>query len=158
MNNGKQIICNWSTILFSLSLAFFFFLLKWLENHFMLFNLSSETYITFITVIFTALGIWLALMLAKPGVERIVMKRKVSVCSGENFDLNSSSILQPELSKREAEILNLIALEHSFHAVASKFFVSVSTNKIHNQHLFEKLVVKGRMQAVGKAKKLNLTP
>jgi NarL family two-component system response regulator LiaR len=54
------------------------------------------------------------------------------------------------------EILGLLAQGHSNQEIAAKLFVSLSTVKTHNQNLFEKLDVKRRIQAVEKARKLNL--
>ena len=45
-----------------------------------------------------------------------------------------------------------------YQEIAEKLFVSLSTVKTHNQNLFEKLDVKRRIQAVEKAKRLNLIP
>lgn len=145
-----------SIILYGISLAFLLFLLKWLELRFIIFDHSFEIYIGFIAIIFTALGIWLALKLSKPKVETVVVEKEVYVTRNENFVLNTSLIAQLEISKRELEILNLMAQGYSNEEIASKIFVSISTVKTHNQNLFEKLDVKRRTQAVEKAKRLSL--
>ena len=149
---------NKATIVYSISLAILLFLLKWLELRFIIFQHSFEIYIGFIAVIFTALGIWLALKLSKPKVETVVVEKEVYVNSNEKFVLNTALISQLELSKRELEILGLLALGHSNQEIAGKLFVSLSTVKTHIQNLFEKLDVKRRIQAVEKAKRLNLIP
>ncbi|HQW00498.1 MAG TPA: LuxR C-terminal-related transcriptional regulator, partial [Bacteroidia bacterium] len=74
------------------------------------------------------------------------------------FVPNASLVSQLELSKRELEVLSLLAQGHSNQEIAEKLFVSLSTVKTHNQNLFEKLDVKRRIQAVEKAKRLNLIP
>jgi len=145
-----------ATIVYSISLAFLLFLLKWLELRFIIFDHSFEIYIGLIAVIFTALGIWLALKLSKPKIETLVVEKEVYVTRNENFILNTSLITQLEISKRELEILNLMAQGHSNQEIAAKLFVSLSTVKTHIQNLFEKLEVKRRTQAVEKAKRLNL--
>ena len=63
-------------ILYGISLAFLVFLLKWLELRFMVIHQSFEIYIGSIAVIFTALGIWLALNLSKPKIEKLEVKRR----------------------------------------------------------------------------------
>ena len=73
-----------------------------------------------------------------------------------DFILNTSLASQLELSKRQLEILSLLAQGHSNQEIASQLLVSLSTVKSHIQNLFEKLEVKRRMQAVEKAKRLNL--
>lgn len=134
------------------------FLLKWLELRFIIFDHSFEIYIGFIAVLFTGLGIWLALKLSKPKIETVVVEKEVYVTRNENFVLDTSLVSQLELSKRELEILNLLAQGHSNQEIAAKLFVSLSTVKTHIQNLFEKLDVKRRIQAVEKGKRLNLIP
>src|SRR5258705_2291469 len=164
-DNKNLLLKNKATIVYSISLAFLLFLLKWLELRFIIFDHSFEIYIGFIAVIFTALGIWLALKLfrrdafaTKPRIETVVVEKEVYVNRNENFVLDTSLVSQLELSKRELEILSLLSQGHSNQEIAAKLFVSVSTVKTHNQNLFEKLDVKRRIQAVEKAKRLNLIP
>ena len=149
---------NKATIVYSICLAFLLFLLKWLELRFIIFDHSFEIYIGFIAVIFTALGIWLASKLSKPKIETIVIEKEVYVNRNEDFVLDTSLVSQLELSKRELEILGLLAQGHSNQEIAARLFVSLSTVKTHIQNLFEKLDVKRRIQAVEKAKRLNLIP
>jgi two-component system, NarL family, response regulator LiaR len=157
-DNKNLLLRHKATIVYSISLAFLLFLLKWLELRFIIFDHSFEIYIGFIAVIFTALGIWLALKLSKPKIETVVVEKEVYVNRNENFVLDTSLVSQLELSKRELEILSLLAQGHSNQEIASKLFISLSTVKTHIQNLFEKLDVKRRIQAVEKAKRLNLIP
>ncbi|HEX2627543.1 MAG TPA: LuxR C-terminal-related transcriptional regulator [Chitinophagaceae bacterium] len=147
-----------STIIYSISLALLLFLLKWLELRFIVFRHSFEVYIGFIAVIFTALGIWLAVKLSKPMVQTVVVEKQVYIEKSQSFVLNTSLIAELELSKRELEILRLMAQGHSNQEIASTIFVSLSTVKTHIQNLFEKLDVSRRTQAIEKAKRLSLIP
>ena len=147
---------NKSTIIYSISLAFLLFILKWLELRFIIFDHSFEIYIGFIALIFTALGIWLALKLSKP--KTVVVEKEVYVNRNESFVLNAKLVSQLELSKRELEILNLLAEGNSNQEIATKLFVSLSTVKTHLQNIFEKLEVKRRTQAIEKAKRLQIIP
>ena len=172
--NKNLLLRNKATIVYSISLAFLLFLLKWLELRFIIFDHSFEIYIGFIAIIFTALGIWLALKLSKPKpdsyrAETIVVEKEVYVTRNESlppeapgrqagFVLNTSLISRLELRKRELEVLSLLAQGYSNQEIATKLFVSLSTVKTHIQNLFEKLDVKRRIQAVEKAKRLNLIP
>ena len=159
MSNHKNFFQrNKATIIYSISLAFLLFLLKWLELRFIIFDHSFEIYIGFIAIIFTSLGIWLALKLSKPKIEKVMVEKEVYVARNENFVLDTSLVSQLELSKRELEILGLLAQGHSNQEIAAKLFVSLSTVKTHIQNLFEKLDVKRRIQAVEKARSLNLIP
>ena len=157
-DNKNFLLRNKATIIYSISLAFLLFLLKWLELRFIIFSHSFEVYIGFIAIIFTGLGIWLALKLSKPKIKTVVVEKKVYIQKNENFVLDTSLVAQLELSKREFEVLNLLAQGNSNQEIAAKLFVSVSTVKTHIQHLFEKLDVKRRTQAVVKAKRLSLIP
>jgi two-component system, NarL family, response regulator LiaR len=157
-DSKKFLLRNKAIIIYGISLALLLFLLKWLELRFIIFSHSFEVYIGFIAIIFTALGIWLAVKLSKPKIETVVVEKEVYVTKNENFVLDTSLVAQLELSKRELEILNLLAQGHSNQEIASKLFVSVSTVKTHIQNLFEKLDVKRRIQAIEKARSLNLIP
>ncbi len=163
--NKNFLLRNKATILYSVSLALLLFFLKWLELRFIIFHHSFEIYIGFIALIFTALGIWLALKLSKPIIETVVVEKEVYIDSNGNqhgrradFVADTSLISQLELSKRELEILGLLALGHSNQEIASTLFISVSTVKTHLQNLFAKLDVKRRIQAVETARRLNLIP
>jgi DNA-binding CsgD family transcriptional regulator len=147
-----------ATIIYSISLAALLFLLKWLELRFIIFDHAYEIYIGFIAVIFTGLGIWLALKLSKPRIEKVVVEKEIYFSRNENFILDTALVSQLELSKRELEILGLLAQGHSNQEIASKLFISLSTVKTHIQNLFEKLEVKRRIQAIEKAKRLSLIP
>jgi DNA-binding CsgD family transcriptional regulator len=164
-DNKNFLLRNKAAIVYGISLAFLLFLLKWLEVRFIIFDHSFEIYIGFIAVVFTALGIWLALKLfrqdafgTKPTIETVVVEKEVYVSRNDNFVPDKALVSQLELSKRELEILNLLAQGYSNQEIASKLFVSLSTVKTHNQNLFEKLDVKRRIQAVEKAKRLNIIP
>src|SRR3954470_3486682 len=108
-DNKNLLLRNKSTIVYSISLAFLLFLLKWLELRFIIFDHSFEIYIGFIAVIFTALGIWLALKLSKPKIQTVVVEKEVHITRSENFVPDESLVSRLELSKRELEILGLLA-------------------------------------------------
>ena len=133
-------------------------LLKWLELRFIIFDHSLEIYIGAIAVIFTSLGIWLALKLSKPKIKTVVVEKEVYINKSENFVLNESMVTELELSKRELEVLSLMAEGCSNQEIADRLFVSLSTVKTHNQNLFEKLDVKRRTQAIEMGKRLSLIP
>ncbi|MBF04741.1 MAG: helix-turn-helix transcriptional regulator [Flavobacterium sp.] len=148
---------NYKTaILYGISLFVLLFFLKWLELRYILFDHSLEIYIGSIAVLFTALGIWLALKLSKP--KTIIVEKEVFIPKRKDFIMNQALIEQLELSKRELEILHLMAQGNSNQEIANSIFVSLSTVKTHNQNIFEKLEVKRRTQAVEKAKRLQIIP
>ncbi len=145
------------TILYGVSLALVLFLLKWLEFRFIIIDHALEIYIGAIAVIFTALGIWLALKLSKPKVQTVVVEKEV-YRTRTDFILNEKELELLGLSKRELEVLQLMSEGLSNQEIAGRLFVSLSTVKTHSVNLFEKLDVKRRTQAIEKAKRLSLIP
>jgi ATP/maltotriose-dependent transcriptional regulator MalT len=53
----------------------------------------------------------------------------------------------PRLSKRESEVLALVAIGLSNAAIAKRLYISEATVKVHMRHIFEKLDVQSRTQA-----------
>jgi len=115
-----------------------------------------ETYGGFVAVIFTALGIWLALKLRKPKVETVIIEKQVYIENQTGFVLNDKEVKRLNLSKRELEVLQLMAQGLSNQEIAEKLFVSLNTIKTHSAQVFEKMEVKRRTQAVDMGKKLSL--
>ncbi|MCE6987834.1 response regulator transcription factor [Dyadobacter sp. CY323] len=147
---------NRQIMLYGVSLAMLLFLLKWLELRFLVINHIVEIYTGVLALIFTGLGIWLAVKLIKPEVKTVIVEKEVRVMSDGNFSVNEAEMSRFGLSKRELEVLELIAAGLSNQDIASRLFVSLNTVKTHSSRLFEKLEVKSRTQAVEKAKRLSL--
>lgn len=144
------------TIIYGICLAFLLFLLKWLEYRFMIYDHAFEIYAGIIAVIFTSLGIWLALKLSKPKIKTVVVKKEVIIQQPNNFSINEAELKKLNLSNREYEILQFLAKGLSNEEIAQKLFLSLSTIKTHNQNLYAKLEVKSRTQAIEKAKRLQI--
>jgi LuxR family maltose regulon positive regulatory protein len=66
-----------------------------------------------------------------------------------------SSLIEP-LSKRELEILQLIAQGLSNREISERLFLALSTVKGHNQNIFGKLQVQRRTEAVARARELGM--
>jgi len=146
------------TVLYGASLAILLLLLKWLELRFVVINHTFEIYVGAVAIIFTGLGIWLALKLARPEIKTMIVEKEVFIRQENGFVLNQSELLKLGLSKRELEVLELIASGLSNQEIAERLFVSLNTIKTHSSRLFEKIDVKSRTQAAEKAKRLNLIP
>ena len=144
---------NKDIILYGISLAILLFLLKWLELRFIIINHAFEIYAGIIALLFTVLGIWIALKLTKPKIETQIIEKTVFT---DNFILNENELHKLGLSKRELDVLQLMAHGLSNQEIAEKLFVSLNTIKTHTSNLFEKLDVKRRTQAIEKAKRLSL--
>ena len=142
------------TLLYGASMAGILFLLKWLELRFVIVNHAFEIYIGTIALIFTALGIWLALKLSKPKIQ--IVEKEIYIRNTGNFVQNENEIARLGISKRELDVLELMAEGFSNDEIAARLFVSLNTIKTHGSKLFEKLDVKRRTQAVEKAKKLSI--
>ena len=149
---------NKALLAYSISLALLLFLLKWLELRFVIFDHAMEIYVGAIAVIFTALGIWLALKLTKPKIERVVVEKEIYIEKGREFVFNDGEFTRLGLSKRELEVLQLMAEGFSNAEIAARLFVSLNTIKTHASNLFFKLDASRRTQAIEKAKTLNLIP
>lgn len=147
-------------LLYGCSLAALLFFLKWIEYRFLLIDYAFEIYISLIAILFTSLGIWLALKLVKQKtetrIETVVVEKPVYLAPAKEFVLNDREKQRLGISERELEVLELMAEGLSNIEIAEKLFVSLNTIKTHSSNVFEKLDVKRRTQAVEKAKKLQL--
>jgi NarL family two-component system response regulator LiaR len=154
------LIRNKHTIIYGVSLAILLILLRWLQLRLIIFDNALELYIGAIALIFTALGIWLALKLTKPKVQIVeqIVEKIYQVENTDVFKLNEETLNALGLSKRELEVLELMATGLSNQEIAMKLFVSLNTIKTHTSKVFEKLDVQRRTQAVEKAKRLSLIP
>jgi|JI10StandDraft_1071094.scaffolds.fasta_scaffold03485_25 NarL family two-component system response regulator LiaR len=137
-------------ILYGLALAVLVSLMKYLEYQFLVRALSTEFYMGIIALGFTALGIWAGL--------KLTTKKIVTVQVGPEFVLNEAELQRLGLSKREHEVLELMAQGLTNQQIADKLFVSLNTIKTHSSNLFLKLEVSRRTQAIQRGKELRLIP
>ena len=155
----RQFLIKHKTILlYGISLALLLFLLRWLELRFIIFDHAVEIYIGAIAVIFTALGIWLALKLTKPKIERVVVEKEIYIEKGREFVFNEAEFTRLGISKRELEVLQLMAEGLSNAEIAGRLYVSLNTIKTHASNIFFKLDADRRTHAIEKAKSLCLIP
>ena len=68
-----------------------------------------------------------------------------------------AGLVEP-LSPRELEVLRLLATGTTNRAIANELVVTLDTVKRHLSHLFGKLEVANRTQAVARARELGLLP
>jgi DNA-binding CsgD family transcriptional regulator len=131
-------------------------LLKLVEYRFLVVEHSIEIYGGLVALLFAALGIWLGLKLTK-NKETIVVK-EVLIPAPQSFTLNEVRLRELGITRRELEILELIAGGLSNREIAEKLFVSENTVKTHSSRLFDKLSARRRTQAVQMGKELGLIP
>lgn len=152
----KFILRHKLVILYGTSLAILLLLLKWLEVKFIIYDHSFEIYIGAIALLFTLLGIWLAIKLTKPKVK--VVEKEVYIKTNGEFIFNQKAFDKTGLSKRELEVLELMAKGLSNQQIADTLFVSLNTVKTHCSGIFFKLDVKRRTEAVESARQMGLIP
>lgn len=131
-------------LIYGLALALLVFLLEYFEYRFYVRELSTEIFIFIIALTFTGLGLWVGKKLTSP--------KQVT----HAFVQNQKALEYLRISERELEVLELVAQGLSNKQISDKLFVSINTTKTHLSHLYEKLEVKRRTQAVEKAKSLKL--
>ena len=137
-----------TALIYGLALATLIFTMKFLEYRLMIRDLSVEFYVAIIAVFFTGLGIRAGLKLT----------RKKVIVVGPEFVLNEMELTRLGISKREHEVLELVAQGLSNQEIANKLFVSINTVKTHTSNLFLKLEARRRTDAIRKAKELRLIP
>ncbi|GAB3955227.1 response regulator transcription factor [Spirosoma harenae] len=136
-------------LLYSLSLAALVIALKLLEYRFLVQALPVEMYLGTVAILFTALGVWAGLKLTRT---------KTMIVTQSDFQFNPKTLEKAGISKREYEVLELMAKGLSNQEIADTLFVSLNTIKTHSSNLFLKLDTKRRTQTVQKAKELGLLP
>jgi ATP/maltotriose-dependent transcriptional regulator MalT len=132
------------------------FLLRLVEYRFLVVQHSIEIYGGLIALLFAALGIWLGLKLTRN--KETVVVREVLLPAPATFTLNETRLRELGITRRELEILELIARGLSNREIAEKLFVSENTVKTHSSRLFDKLSARRRTQAVQLGKEFGLIP
>jgi DNA-binding CsgD family transcriptional regulator len=121
--------------------------LKWTEYRFLVLEHSGEIYGALIAVVFAVLGLWLGMRFRRGHTDARVVPPPVP-----------AEVKRPDfgMTRRELEILELIAQGMSNQEIADKLFVSPNTVKTHASRVFEKLGAKRRTQAVQLGKEFGL--
>lgn len=118
-------------------------LLRWLEYQFALQLFSTELYIVCLSVLFTAIGIW-------------VGRRLSGAAPQQAFSRNNAVVRTLGLTAKELQVLERLAAGGSNLQIAEQLCISQSTVKTHLVHLYQKLEVSRRTQAVSKARSLSI--
>ena len=130
--------------------------LKWTEYRFLVIEHSIEIYGGLIAATFAVLGIWLGLKLT--GQQQTIVVKEVPVPAGDPFLPDEKKRENLGITRRELEILELIAQGMSTREIAEKLFVSENTVKTHSSRVFDKLGARRRTQAVQFGKQFGLLP
>lgn len=78
-----------------------------------------------------------------------------TILESNTIERANNRLIEP-LSERELEVLLLIASGESNQEIASQLYVGLSTVKKHINHIYSKLSVKSRTQAIARARELSL--
>lgn len=134
-----------SVALYGVFIAASAFALRWLEYRHSIRMFTTEAYIVLIAVLFTVLGIWVG--------NRLTPQRP-----GSGFMKNEKALNTLGISNREYDVLRLLADGLTNKEIARNLDVSPNTVKSHLAHLYDKLGVSRRTQAIHKSKALRLIP
>ena len=128
--------------------------LKWTEYRFLVIEHSTEIYGGLTAATFAVLGIWLGLKLT--GTKHRVVVKEVPVSADGPFIPDERKRENLGITRRELEILELMAQGMSNREIAEKLYVSENTVKTHSSRVFDKLGAKRRTQAVQLGKEFGL--
>ena len=132
-------------ILYGLALAGGAFVLEWLDYKHAVRAWSTELYIAIVAILFIALGMWLG-------------NRLTTRSRGPAFERNIAAIRSLGISDRECEVLDLLASGAANKVIARRLGISPNTVKTHVARLFEKLEAANRIEAIHKARALDILP
>lgn len=135
-------------LLYGGSMAVLIGVLKYTEYSFFVKDLAAEAYAGILALFFTILGGWIGWKLT----------HRKNPLPNPDFRFDESRLAPLGISKKEYEVLLLIAQGLSNREIAEKLFVSTHTIKSHSSSLFAKLDVRRRTEAIKKAKELMLIP
>ncbi len=137
--------------------------LRFVDYRFLVVEHSFAIYGGIIAAMFAGIGIWLG----RGAVRERVVTREVTVevpvasppsVTSEAFVLDQAKVAELELTRRELEVLQLMAEGLSNREMAERLFISENTVKTHCGRLFDKLGAGRRTQAVLVARRLRLIP
>ena len=131
-------------------------LLNVVEYRYLILTHSLEIYGGLIALVFAALGIWLGLTITGRPERIVIREMRVPAEAPLPFVADPLRREATGVTRRELEILELIAAGLSNKEIAARIFVSENTVKTHSSRLFEKLGARRRTQAVQLGKERGL--
>lgn len=139
-----------TVIIYGIAMAALVGLLKFFEYKYFVRDIPLEFYVGGVAVMFTAIGIWAGLKLTRPKVVEVEVQGP--------FERDDQAVKKLGISKREFEVLELIAAGLSNQDIADRLFVSTSTIKTHVSNVLAKLDASRRTEAIAKAKEMRIIP
>jgi DNA-binding CsgD family transcriptional regulator len=132
-------------LIYALALALAAVALDWLEYRHAVRAFSTEIYIVLLACLFMALGLWAG-------------RRLTPRPAAAEFTRNEAAARSLGLTRRECEILEMLASGRSNKEMARALDISPNTVKTHLARVYGKLEVQRRVQAIEKARWLALIP
>jgi hypothetical protein len=114
---------------YAVTMALLMLVLRWFEFRFLILEHQYEWYIGLIAVFFLLFGIWVANKITTPKEKIIVVEKEVKIIHDPNFIVIVEELVLRKISKRELEVLSLmaeglsnneIAEDYLFHSTQSK--------------------------------------
>lgn len=137
----------WKTVLiYGLVLALGAVALQWLDYRIWARAHAGAVWIALLAAGFLGLGVWVGDRLFRPRV----------VTGG--FETNTAALAALGITRREHEVLGLLAAGRSNKEIARQLNLSPNTVKTHVARLYEKLAAVRRTDAVLRARDLRLIP
>ena len=138
-------------------------LLQWTEFHFVVLEHSVAIYGVLIAILFAGAGIWLGTKLLAPRerIQERIVNRIVEIvvpAAPTPFVADNTARERLGITRRELEILELVARGLSNREIGETLFVSENTVKTHCRRAFDKLGARRRTEAVQRSKELGLLP
>lgn len=137
----------WKTVLiYGLVLALGAVALQWLDYRIWARAHTGEVWIALVAAGFLGLGVWVGARLFRP-----------RILSG-GFETNVEALTTLGITRREHEVLGLLAAGGSNKEIARRLNLSPNTVKTHIARLYEKLGAARRTDAIQRARDLRLIP
>src|SRR5277367_5783415 len=130
-------------------------LLQWTEFHFVVLEHSVAIYGALIAILFAGAGIWLGTKVLATR-ERVVEVAVPVAAAKADFAVDDAARERLGITRREMEILELVARGLSNREIGETLFVSENTVKTHCSRAFDKLGARRRTEAVQRSKELGL--
>jgi len=131
-------------------------LLQWTEFHFVVLQHSVAIYGVLIAILFAGAGIWLGTRLFAPRERIVEVEIAAPAPPAPNFVADDTARERLGITRRELEILVLVARGLSNREIGETLFVSENTVKTHCSRAFDKLGARRRTEAVQRGKELGL--
>lgn len=128
---------------YALALVAAAFSLQWLEYRYALHRLPTTALVGVIATAFVVLGVWVGWRLAPRQ-------------RADAFKVNEAAMTSLGISTREYTVLTLLAGGKTNKEIARELSISPNTVKSHVAHLYDKLSVSRRTEAVNRARELGL--